>query len=258
MKKYMLRWSTLSFWKRAVIISFATAVLSGILFVTARNWFTQVPLSTEEEVLKRLRDVVALPESEEPYIASITDRDRLAGEQAFFHRSQDGDLLIYYEQARLAILYRPDTQKIIALSDVNKRETGIVLGQSVMESTAQLPDTLPVGERSAKNEQAMTESVRIVVLNGSGRRGAAALAKEQLSSLIAADQITTGNTVADTYAETSVVSLNQKTQTVALQIAAAIDGSVADAVPDGESVLDADIVVILGTDSSGTVSTEGN
>lgn len=86
----------------------------------------QMRASNPTEAAKQdVRDTIAavaklmiLPVEEEPTIATITDITRLK-DQPFFVNAQNGDKVLIYTKSKKAILYRPDTAKIVDIAPVN-------------------------------------------------------------------------------------------------------------------------------------------
>ena len=62
--------------------------------------------------------LMELPSGENPTVATIKDKEKLT-DQPFFARAENGDRVLIYAQAKKAILYRPDTNKIIEVSVIN-------------------------------------------------------------------------------------------------------------------------------------------
>ena len=66
--------------------------------------------------IKSLTTVISkfmdLPADETPTLATVTDKEKLK-DQDFFKKSENGDKILIYANAKKAILYRPSTQKVI-------------------------------------------------------------------------------------------------------------------------------------------------
>ena len=65
-------------------------------------------------ILTRVSELTALPQGEEPTIATITDVER-ARSQPFFAKAKNGDKVLMFPQSRKAILYDPIANKIIEM-----------------------------------------------------------------------------------------------------------------------------------------------
>jgi hypothetical protein len=88
-----------------------------------------------KELTDRIGKFMELPTGEQPTLATVTDQDKLKG-QDFFAHAQNGDKLLVWPVARKAILYRPSTGKVIEVSNLVSGGAG----QS-QPSTDTLPNT---------------------------------------------------------------------------------------------------------------------
>jgi type II secretory pathway pseudopilin PulG len=71
-----------------------------------------------QDLIKKVGELVALPNDEQPTIATVSDPAKLA-DQPFFARTKVGDKVLIYQKAGKAILYRPAEHKIIELAPLN-------------------------------------------------------------------------------------------------------------------------------------------
>jgi len=69
------------------------------------------------ELTGRIGRFMELPAGEQPTLATVTDQDKLKG-QDFFAHAQNGDKLLVYSNAKKAILFRPSTGKVIEVSNL--------------------------------------------------------------------------------------------------------------------------------------------
>lgn len=75
------------------------------------------PAAVSRSIIERVNSLYMLPEEEEPTVAEIRDKSKL-GDQAFFDKAQNGDYLIVYERAGIALVYRESAGKLINVSPV--------------------------------------------------------------------------------------------------------------------------------------------
>lgn len=94
-----------------------------------------------KELTDRIGRFMELPAGEQPTLATVTDQDKLKG-QDFFTHAQNGDKLLVYPVARKAILYRPSIGKVIEVSN-------LVSGDKGPSSPSTQTNTLPSTENSS-------------------------------------------------------------------------------------------------------------
>ncbi|HVX23857.1 MAG TPA: hypothetical protein VG992_00730 [Candidatus Saccharimonadales bacterium] len=67
-------------------------------------------------LLTKVGQLIQLPSGETPTIANVTDAAQAKKQSAFFSNAQNGDKVLMYVKAGEAILYRPNTNKIILVA----------------------------------------------------------------------------------------------------------------------------------------------
>lgn len=70
------------------------------------------------QVLTAVGQLYMLPSNEQPTVAAIQDITKLSG-QAFFKNAQNGDYLLVYSNAKLALLYRKSVNKLVNVGPVS-------------------------------------------------------------------------------------------------------------------------------------------
>lgn len=70
------------------------------------------------DLITRVGKLIVLPEGEEPTVATVTDTELLK-DQPFFVNARQGDKVLIYTNARKAILYSPENDKIVEVAPVN-------------------------------------------------------------------------------------------------------------------------------------------
>lgn len=65
----------------------------------------------------KLGELMDLPQDEEPTLATVLEKDKLA-DQPFFAKAENGDKVFIYAKSLKAILYRPSINKIIEFAPI--------------------------------------------------------------------------------------------------------------------------------------------
>lgn len=81
-----------------------------------------------ETILTKVGKLIKLPEGETPTVATIEDAETLKVSQPFLASADNGDVLIIYTEATMALLYRPSDNILVAVGPV----TGEVSAHSQM------------------------------------------------------------------------------------------------------------------------------
>jgi hypothetical protein len=100
----------------------AGAVVVGGVIAAAVLWWPRPGLPTDgEAAAKAVKARVArhylLPKDEEPALATITDKSKLSSPA--FKQTEDGDRLLIYQKNRMAIVYRPSIDRVVAIVPVS-------------------------------------------------------------------------------------------------------------------------------------------
>jgi hypothetical protein len=163
---------------------------------------------------EEVSELMALPEKEEPTVATITDDNKLK-DQPFFSKAEKGDKVLVYSEARKAILYRPSVQKVIDVATIN-------------------PNTLGL-------------TSKVALYNGTSSSNVVSSAKSQLKQLDTVEIVTESNAKRQDYKKTLVIDLTGNRKQAAEDIAKLLKGQVS-SLPEGETKPNAHILVILGSE----------
>ncbi len=60
-----------------------------------------------------------LPKNEKPDVATVKDKEALKKQYPFFDQAENNDVVLIYKDAKLAILYRPSTNRLVKVGPVN-------------------------------------------------------------------------------------------------------------------------------------------
>jgi hypothetical protein len=99
--------------------------------VKATNDKVVVAEATKDSVVKAVAKIYAVP-NEEPTLARVNNPAELSKDQSFFAPSQEGDYVLVYPKAKLAILYRASEKKIINVGPVS-----VAPGETTKQGTTQ-------------------------------------------------------------------------------------------------------------------------
>ncbi|HEU5187873.1 MAG TPA: hypothetical protein VFT87_05235 [Candidatus Saccharimonadales bacterium] len=84
------------------------------------------PETVEKETTQRIVDKVGsmfiLPEGEQPTVAQVQDKEKLK-DQTFFAKAENGDYILIFANAKLAILYREKINKFVNVGPIASGET---------------------------------------------------------------------------------------------------------------------------------------
>lgn len=75
-----------------------------------------------ERVISSVGKLYVLPEGE-PTVAKVEDKDKLNG-QSFFSQAKNGDFVLIYTEAKLALLYREGLDKLVNVGPIAIDEDG--------------------------------------------------------------------------------------------------------------------------------------
>ncbi len=176
-----------------------------------------------QQVKGKVSKLMELPKNEEPTLATVTDINKLKNQQ-FFSQAVNGDKVLIYTQSSKAILYRPESNKIIEVASVNLGQN-----QAISPSAAQIP------------------KLKVAIYNGTTVGGAAEKTQKTITEKVTnLEVITKDNAKKNTYTKTLVVDVTGKQKTAATQLSKVLGASVGP-LPQGEiAPTGADILVILG------------
>lgn len=107
------------------LVLIAFVITSGSLAFYFFEQYQSIKADPQKEAQKEVRDLVAtvsklmvLPTGEEPTVATVADPAKLK-DQAFFANAKKGDKVLIFANSKKAILYSPETNKIIEVAPLN-------------------------------------------------------------------------------------------------------------------------------------------
>lgn len=210
-----------------IIIAIGIALLvvvGGMAFYFFKQYsdLKNNPNMISQETTKRLVEKVgklyAVPNDEDPTVAEVKDKEKLK-EQSFFTAAQNGDYILIYPKAKVAILFREKENKLIN-----------------------------VGPIAISSDQQQAAKLSVKVINGTNTASRAATIGNELATKLP-DLVNVDQNFSDAkrknYAKTLVVDVNKNKVDQAKQIAEAVGGEIGE-LPAGEDKPGTDILVIAG------------
>jgi hypothetical protein len=76
---------------------------------------------TSRLIINKVEGIYMLPEGQ-PTVAKVQDTEKLNG-QAFFEKAENGDYLVIYSEAKLALLYREGANKLVNVGPISVSDT---------------------------------------------------------------------------------------------------------------------------------------
>ena len=109
------------FWLPLIIVIVLALIAGAFLFGRHSVYQAHPELTGAEQataVLTKVSKLIELPQGEAPQMATIEDAESVKTVQPFLANAQNGDILIVYSSAQIALLYRPSENKLIAVGPV--------------------------------------------------------------------------------------------------------------------------------------------
>lgn len=229
-KKFV--YGLLAFLALSVII--AVIVQNFSLRSQVRNLEGKLAVSGQEQtadetgqIIEAVGRLIILPAGEQPAIATVSDTQKLAGQQ-FFANAKVGDKVLIYTQSKKAILFRPSENRLIEIAPIS--------AGSENATTAPVSGSEPVAR-----------VYNLEIRNASGKPGAAAAMAEKFKNLpqFSVAKIGNASSVRPDTSVTASVSLTDAAESLIKEIIPQAEMQAP--LPEGEPPSLADILIILGS-----------
>ncbi len=199
------------------------------------------PVKTEEELIKEaVGSRILLPE-ENPSIATVTDKTKLA-DQPFFKKAENGDKILIFTNSGRAILYRPKIKKVIDTTTISLTPEVDSANPNGTTATSS-EETVADGETVSEPD----ERINIAIYNGSQKIGITNSFDDDLKALYQNIDVVLKETAKRSdYEKSIVVDLTQRNAPFVKELASKINGEVGK-LPERESTPEnTDVLIILG------------
>lgn len=219
---------------------------AGYFYWQYRNAQPGVADTKETKALvETIGDLMLLPEGEEPTLATVTDKEKLA-DQPFFLKAENGDKVLIYSNSGRAVLYRPSLKKIIDVTAVNITPPG-----STQTQATDMPNSTSALEsqdqaRVIRQGEPVSLSIRVAIYNGSGKSGAATVLEKEIKDLYPGATFPSTTLASEEYEKSTVVDLTGSNSVISQAFANLVHGNIG-ALPSGETApANADVLIIIG------------
>lgn len=165
-----------------IILILALAGFGGFYFRKYEN-LKNHPVSADQAAQAEIDRTISkvsklygsLPTNEKPSVATVKDKDKLK-DQPFFSKAENDDITLIYSNAKLAILYRPSTNKLINVSSVSIQGTKSVvkvIGDATQRASVEktLNDSFPNDVTVNGTGDAKGTYTGITVVDLTGQKG---------------------------------------------------------------------------------------
>lgn len=74
--------------------------------------------ASSQRIIQKVGALYALPNDEQPTVALVQDKEKLK-DQSFFDKAQNGDYLLMFTEAKIALIYREKDNKLINVGPIS-------------------------------------------------------------------------------------------------------------------------------------------
>lgn len=122
--------------KKLFVIAFVIIIAAG--YGVYEKYFNLTDAERAQKELKAAMSAVSkhmiLPEGDEPVLATVTDAEALAKQQAFFTGAVNGDQLLLFPRNLKAVIFSPSRNKIINAGPIEQQPTQQQAGNNQIPS----------------------------------------------------------------------------------------------------------------------------
>jgi hypothetical protein len=126
-------------------VVFVVAAAAAVYYFIQYKKITDDPSAVSKATTERLKGEVGriyqLPNDEDPTIAKVEDKEKLKDQQ-FFSKAENGDYILIYTKAKLALLYREKERRLVNVGPIT------ISDQS---ETQPIEETQPVDQPPAED-----------------------------------------------------------------------------------------------------------
>ncbi len=196
-----------------------------------------VPVDKAEvtALLEKLQSLAVVPLDEAPTLATVVELEKLKNE-VFFTHAELGDKLFVYQQARLAVLYRPDVAKIVNMANLFDQSGGKT------DKKASGPQVKGVAKQASAGAQMQYKLAIYYATDSAQLREKVGKALSAIPNVEVATEALTREV---TYKGTTIVDLKGGQDAIVAELVKKFGGKKGNLPPE-EDLPDTDILAIVG------------
>jgi hypothetical protein len=179
--------------------------------------------------------LILLPSGETPTIMTVTDKQKLTGQQ-FFANAKNGDKVLIYEKAKKAFLYDPVADKIIEVSP-------ILTASPSPSASAVTPTVAPTVALTVTPQSKYT----FALYNATPIAGFTKTYESKLASKVPGARVTVRGNAKGDYTKSMLVDVSGTYKAQESALSGALGIALAP-MPAGETTPSADFLIILAAD----------
>lgn len=108
-------------WIIGAVVVLALAAAAGFFYwqyTNLKNNPNAVAQETTARLVGKVSKLYVLPNDEQPTVVQVQDKEKLKDQQ-FFTKAENGDYLLIYTNAKLALLYREKEDRLVNVGPIN-------------------------------------------------------------------------------------------------------------------------------------------
>jgi hypothetical protein len=179
-----------------ILVILALAGAAGYYFKKYDDLKNSTPEKVQQaqtdQYIKEVGKLYSLPKNEKPTVGKVSDKEAIKKQYPVLDQVENGDVLIIYQDSKIALLYRPSTKKLIKVIPVSVSESVKikVIGKEADRAAVEKALTDSKLEYSKGDPKTALTGITIVDVKGTNAEQAkklAEIAKGQVGTLPAGE-----------------------------------------------------------------------
>lgn len=189
-----------------------------------------------QALLEKLQAIALVPLSEAPTLATVVETNKLRSE-AFFKNAEVDDKLFIYQQAQIAILYRPSVEKIVNMATLLDQSGG----KAPVQTVPQLTQAPPSASSASSGAQLQYKLALYFATDSASLRAKVGKALGSLPNIeVTREALTRGTD----YSGATIIDLKGGQSAIVAELVNKLGGKVGE-LPEAEDRPNADILAII-------------